>query len=45
MFESNVDIRTEIGATTIDFSLPGMIDYDHDARFYLSKNRSIDWTK
>ncbi len=45
VFESNTDIRTEIGATTVDFSLPGMIDYDHDVLFYLSKNISIDWTK
>ncbi len=45
MFESNVDIRTEIGGTTIDFSLPGMIDSNHDVLFHLSKNLSIDWTK
>ncbi|CAF5045160.1 unnamed protein product, partial [Rotaria sp. Silwood1] len=45
VFESHVDIRTDIGATTIDFSLSGMIDYERDALFYLSKNSSIDWTK
>ncbi|CAF2836302.1 unnamed protein product [Rotaria sp. Silwood2] len=45
VFESHVDIRTDIGATTIDFSLSGMIDYNRDALFHLSKNTSIDWTK
>ncbi len=45
MFESNTDIRTEIGATTIDFSLPEIIDFNHDVLFHLSKNLSIDWTK
>ncbi len=45
IFESNSDIRTELGATTIDFSLSGTIDYHRDALFYLSKNISIDWTK
>jgi hypothetical protein len=45
IFESNPDIRTEIGATTIDFSLPELIDSNRDVLFHLSKNRSIDWTK
>jgi hypothetical protein len=45
VFESNVDIRTEIGATTIDLSLPEIIDYDRDVLFHLTKNISIDWTK
>jgi hypothetical protein len=45
VFESNNDIRTELGATTVDFPLPGMIDYDRDVLFHLSKNISIDWTK
>jgi hypothetical protein len=45
IFESNIDIRTEIGATTIDFSLPKMIDSNRDILFHLSKNLSIDWTK
>ncbi|CAF0744576.1 unnamed protein product [Adineta steineri] len=45
VFESNIDIRTEIGATTIDFSLSEEIKNDHDIIFQLSKNISIDWTK
>jgi hypothetical protein len=45
VFESNADIRSEIGATTIDLSLREMIDYDRDVLFHLSKNVSIDWTK
>ena len=45
VFESNPEIRTEIGATTVDISLPKLIDHDHDVLFHLSKNVSIDWTK
>ncbi|CAF1574185.1 unnamed protein product [Rotaria magnacalcarata] len=45
VFEPHADIRTEIGATTIDFSLSGIIDYNRDVVFHLSKNISIDWTK
>ncbi len=45
IFEYNTDIRTEIGATTIDFSLPEIIDFNRDVLFHLSKNLSIDWTK
>lgn len=45
VFEANPDIRTEIGATTIDFPLSGAIDYNRDVIFYLTKNISIDWTK
>ena len=45
VFESNADIRTELGATTIDFSLWASIDYGRDALFHLSKNQSIDWTE
>ena len=44
VFQSNVDVRTEIGATTLDFSLHETIDYDRDILFYLSKNTSIDET-
>lgn len=45
VFEPNADIRTEIGATTIDFALSGMIDYNRDVIFHFSKNIAIDWTK
>lgn len=44
-FESNTDIRTELGATTIDFPLLGMMDNHADVLFHLTKNISIDWTK
>jgi len=45
VFESNSDIRSEIGATTIDIPLQGSIDYKKDVLFHLSKAISIDWTK
>jgi hypothetical protein len=44
VFQSNADIRTEIGATTVDLALEGTIDYARDALFHISKDRSIDWT-
>ncbi|CAF0939143.1 unnamed protein product [Adineta ricciae] len=45
VFEPNADIRTELGATTIDLSLSSKMDYSRDVLFHLSKDSPIDWTK